>query len=70
MNAISLGLVETAHSDAEFLEKNREKIVKAYPLRRIGKPNDIAPMVTFLASDAASWVTGQVISVNGGFSMV
>lgn len=70
VNAISLGLVETAHSDAEFLEKNREKIVKAYPLRRIGKPNDIAPMVTFLASDAASWVTGQVISVNGGFSMV
>lgn len=70
VNAISLGLVETAHSDADFLEKNREKIVKAYPLRRIGKPEDIAPMVTFLASDAASWVTGQVISVNGGFSMV
>jgi len=70
VNAISLGLVETAHSDADFLEKNREKIVKAYPLRRIGKPEDITPMVTFLASDAASWVTGQVISVNGGFSMV
>ena len=70
VNAISLGLVETAHSDADFLEKNREKIVKAYPLRRIGKPEDIAPMVTFLASDAASWVTGQVISVNGEFSMV
>ncbi|QOF75559.1 SDR family oxidoreductase (plasmid) [Aminobacter sp. SR38] len=70
VNAISLGLVETAHSDVDFLEKNREKIVKAYPLRRIGKPEDIAPMITFLASDAASWVTGQVISVNGGFSMV
>jgi NAD(P)-dependent dehydrogenase (short-subunit alcohol dehydrogenase family) len=70
VNAISLGLVETAHSDAEFLEKNREKIVKAYPLRRIGKPEDIAPMIAFLASEGASWVTGQVISVNGGFSMV
>lgn len=70
VNTISLGLIETAHSNADFLEKNREKIVKAYPLRRIGKPEDVAPMVTFLASDAAAWVTGQVISVNGGFSMV
>jgi 2-hydroxycyclohexanecarboxyl-CoA dehydrogenase len=70
VNTISLGLVETAHSDADFLEKNREKIVKAYPLRRIGTPGDIAPMITFLASEGASWVTGQVVSVNGGFSMV
>jgi NAD(P)-dependent dehydrogenase (short-subunit alcohol dehydrogenase family) len=70
VNTVSLGLIETSHSDPEFLAKNREKIIKAYPLRRIGKPDDVAPMVTFLASDASSWVTGQVISVNGGFSMV
>lgn len=70
VNTVSLGLIETSHSDPEFLEKNREKIVKAYPLRRIGRPDDIAPMVTFLASEASSWVTGQVISVNGGFCMV
>ncbi|KAB2662509.1 SDR family oxidoreductase [Brucella tritici] len=70
VNTVSLGLIETSHSDPDFLEKNREKIVKAYPLRRIGKPDDVAPMVTFLASDASSWVTGQVISVNGGFAMV
>ncbi|UXX84143.1 SDR family NAD(P)-dependent oxidoreductase [Roseovarius pelagicus] len=70
VNAVSLGLVQTAHSDAEFLEKNMEKIVRAYPLRRIGTPDDIAPLVTFLASDQASWITGQVISANGGFSMV
>ncbi|WP_104017587.1 SDR family NAD(P)-dependent oxidoreductase [Roseovarius nitratireducens] len=70
VNAVSLGLVQTAHSDAEFLAKNMEKIVRAYPLRRIGKPDDIAPLVTFLASDQASWITGQVISANGGFSMV
>lgn len=70
VNTVSLGLVQTAHSDAEFLEKNMAKIVKAYPVRRIGTPDDIAPMVAFLSSDAASWITGQVISVNGGFSMV
>ncbi|TBY58830.1 SDR family oxidoreductase [Rhizobium leguminosarum bv. viciae] len=70
VNTVSLGLIETSHSDPEFLEKNRDKIVKAYPLRRIGRPDDIAPMVTFLASEASSWVTGQVISVNGGFCMV
>lgn len=70
VNTVSLGLVQTAHSDAEFLEKNMDKIVKAYPLKRIGKPDDITPMVAFLASDASSWITGQVISINGGFSMV
>ncbi len=70
VNTVSLGLVETSHSDAEFLEKNREKIVKAYPMRRIGQSDDVAPMVAFLASDSASWITGQVISVNGGFCMV
>ena len=69
-NEISLGLIETSHSDAEFLAANREKIVRNYPLRRIGKPGDIAPTVAFLSSDAASWITGQVLSVNGGFCMV
>jgi NAD(P)-dependent dehydrogenase (short-subunit alcohol dehydrogenase family) len=38
-------------------------------LRRLGRPEDVAPMVTFLASDAAGWITGQVLSINGGYSM-
>jgi NAD(P)-dependent dehydrogenase (short-subunit alcohol dehydrogenase family) len=38
-----------------------------YPLGRLGRPEDIAPLITFLASDEASWITGQAISVSGGF---
>lgn len=70
VNTVSLGLIQTSHSDPDFLARNMDKIVKAYPLRRIGQADDVAPIVAFLATDAASWVTGQVISVNGGFSMV
>jgi 2-hydroxycyclohexanecarboxyl-CoA dehydrogenase len=39
-----------------------------YPLGRLGKPEDIAPMITFLVSDEASWITGQAISISGGFT--
>lgn len=68
-NAIALGLIETAH-DPAFIEANREKLTKFYPLRRLGQPSDVAPMAVLLASDQGSWITGQVISVSGGFSMV
>ena len=70
VNAVALGYVETAHSDREWLEKNREKIVRQYPLRRIGKPEDVAPAIVFLASGGAGWITGQVLSISGGYSMV
>ena len=69
-NAITLGLMNTAHTDASWLEQNREKILRNYSIRRIGESSDVAPLVTLLASDGGAWVTGQVISVNGGFSMV
>jgi NAD(P)-dependent dehydrogenase (short-subunit alcohol dehydrogenase family) len=45
-----------------------ESLVRRYPLRRLGEPQDIANAVLWLASPLASWVTGQVISVNGGFA--
>ena len=47
-----------------------EKAAKGYPLRRLGKGQDIANAVVFLASDAASFITGQTLSVSGGYSMM
>lgn len=68
-NTVSLGLVETDH-DKEWVEANREKLVRLYPLRRLGQASDVAPMVTLLASPRSGWITGQVLSISGGFSMV
>ena len=53
-----------------FTTEAQEKAAKAYPLRRLGKPEDIANVVVFLASDAASFITGQTISVSGGYTMM
>jgi 3-oxoacyl-[acyl-carrier protein] reductase len=68
-NTLSLGLVETAH-DRDWVEANRDKLVRLYPVRRLGLPNDIAPMVALLASPQSGWITGQVLSISGGYSMV
>ncbi len=68
-NTVSLGMVETEH-DPVWLNANREKLVKFYAVRRLGLPEDIAPTVTLLASPLSGWITGQVISVSGGYSMV
>jgi 2-hydroxycyclohexanecarboxyl-CoA dehydrogenase len=46
------------------------RIAKAYPLRRIGRPEDVAQAAVFLASDAASFITGQTLSVSGGYTMM
>ena len=46
-----------------------KKILALYPLRRLGRPDDVTPMVLLLASPLSSWTTGQVVSVNGGYAM-
>ena len=50
-------------------EEVLKKVVRRYPLRRPGVPNDIVPIVLLLASDKSSYITGQVISVSGGYAM-
>ncbi|WP_431015388.1 SDR family NAD(P)-dependent oxidoreductase [Bradyrhizobium pachyrhizi] len=50
-------------------EDTMKKILRAYLIRRLGEPSDAANMILFLASDAASWITGQTYPVNGGYSV-
>lgn len=48
----------------------RARIAKVYPLRRIARPGEVAPVVVFLASDGASFITGQTVSASGGYTMM
>ncbi len=68
VNAVAPGFVETPMTDA-MPQKAREEILGSIPLRRGGSVDDIADAVAFLASDAASYITGHVLSVNGGMYM-
>jgi 2-hydroxycyclohexanecarboxyl-CoA dehydrogenase len=70
INTVALGYVETSHSDQAWLAANRDKILSSYAIRRLGRPSDVAPFVAFLASEHAGWVTGQTISVSGGYTTV
>lgn len=66
VNCVCPGVTRTPMTEFITDEMEREWS-KAYPLGRLGRPGDIAPLIAFLASDRASWITGQAISVNGGF---
>jgi 2-hydroxycyclohexanecarboxyl-CoA dehydrogenase len=55
---------------AQFTPELLERVAKSYPVRRLGTPNDVVPVVLLLASEQASYVTGQTWSVSGGYTMV
>jgi 3-oxoacyl-[acyl-carrier protein] reductase len=68
-NCVALGAIKHGRV-AEYITENLErKMVRAYPLSRLGTPDDAAAMIVFLASADAEWITGQTYPVNGGFSM-
>lgn len=67
VNAIAFGVVETPMTEVARGEKFREKYLAQIPMGRWGSPTEVAYPVCFLLSDAASYMTGQIISVNGGF---
>jgi NAD(P)-dependent dehydrogenase (short-subunit alcohol dehydrogenase family) len=70
VNAVSPGFVPTEAVPERFREPERlEKITRSYPIGRLGTPEDIASAVGFLCSPGASYVTGQTISVSGGYSV-
>ncbi|MBA4067252.1 MAG: beta-ketoacyl-ACP reductase [Isosphaera sp.] len=69
VNAVAPGFVETDMSQAVRNMAGEDNLKKLIPVRRLGKPEDIAAVVVFLAGPGAAYVTGQVITVDGGLSL-
>lgn len=68
VNAVAPGFIETNMTDV-LKDNIKEEIEKAIPLKRMGTPKDVANVVKFLASEDASYITGQVINIDGGMVM-
>ncbi|SEH13572.1 3-oxoacyl-[acyl-carrier-protein] reductase [Natronorubrum sediminis] len=66
VNAVSPGLIDTNRDRSESFERKKEAIVDSTPLGRLGTPEEIAEVVSFLASERGSFITGQVVHANGG----
>ena len=68
VNVVSPGYIDTAMT-AGLPEAQRARLLGAIPMGRMGRPEDVAAAVAYLASDEAAWVTGAVLHVNGGMAM-
>ncbi len=69
VNCVAPGLIDSAMND-KLNEKQRDTILATVPVGRLGTPEEIAAAVVYLASDEASYVTGETIQINGGMAMV
>ncbi|HRP79656.1 MAG TPA: SDR family oxidoreductase, partial [Aquamicrobium sp.] len=69
VNCIAPGFIESAMTD-KLNDKQREAIMGAIPMKKMGTGNDIAAAALYLASDGAGYVTGQTLHVNGGMAMI
>tara|TARA_R110002049_G_scaffold300266_5_gene490988 strand:+ start:453 stop:1172 length:720 start_codon:yes stop_codon:yes gene_type:complete len=63
VNAIAPGIIDTSMSDSTFKPEDIKRMV---PMKRAGTPEEVADLVSFLSSDQAAYITGQIISINGG----
>ena len=68
VNAVAPGFIKTAMTD-KLTDQQREKLQEQIPMVRLGDPQEVAKVILFLASDLASYVTGQVILIDGGMGM-
>lgn len=68
VNAVAPGFIETQMTDV-LKQEVKEEIAKNIPLRRMGTPEDVANVVKFLAGEQSSYITGQIINVDGGMLM-
>jgi NAD(P)-dependent dehydrogenase (short-subunit alcohol dehydrogenase family) len=68
VNAVAPAVVKTKFAEALY-EGREEKVARAYPMKRLGLPDDIAGAVSFLLSTDASWITGQTLTIDGGVTL-